>query len=62
MEFGDGHVGRVNIDAGGGPPPQGTFDGPSKELAREKHRFGASRRARWFGLSTTPAGASGADR
>jgi len=50
VEFGSGRVGRVNIDASSGPPPKGTFDGPSEELAAEKREFGASRRARWFGL------------
>ncbi len=50
VEFGGGRVGRVNIDASGGPPPKGTFDGPSQELAAEKRAFGTSRRARWFGL------------
>jgi sulfide:quinone oxidoreductase len=50
MEFGGGRVGRVNIDASSGPPPKGTFDGPSEELAAEKREFGSSRRARWFGL------------
>jgi sulfide:quinone oxidoreductase len=50
VEFGGGLVGRVNIDVSGGPPPKGTFDGPSEELAAEKREFGASRRARWFGV------------
>jgi sulfide:quinone oxidoreductase len=50
VEFGGGRVGRVNIDASSGLPPSGTFAGPSKELAAEKREFGASRRARWFGL------------
>jgi sulfide:quinone oxidoreductase len=50
VEFGGGRVGRVNIDASGGPPPKGSFDGPSEELAAEKLEFGVSRRARWFGL------------
>jgi sulfide:quinone oxidoreductase len=50
VEFGDGRVGRVNIDASSGAPPKGTFEGPSEELAAEKREFGVSRRARWFGL------------
>ena len=49
VEFGRGRVGRVNIDASTGPPPRGSFDGPSEELAAEKREFGASRRASWFG-------------
>jgi sulfide:quinone oxidoreductase len=50
VEFGGGRVGRVNIDASSGPPPSGTFDGPSEELAADKREFGANRRAHWFGL------------
>jgi sulfide:quinone oxidoreductase len=50
VEFGGGRVGRVNIDVSSGPPPKGTFDGPSEELAADKREFGTSRRARWFGL------------
>lgn len=50
MEFGGGRVGRVSVDASSGPPPSGTFAGPSEELAAEKHEFGSSRRSRWFGV------------
>jgi sulfide:quinone oxidoreductase len=49
VEFGAGRVGRVNVDFLTGPKPTGTFDAPSEALAAEKVRFGASRRARWFG-------------
>ena len=49
-EFGGGLVGRVTIDATGGLPPKGTFAGPSEEFAADKREFGATRRARWFGL------------
>jgi sulfide:quinone oxidoreductase len=49
IEFGSGRVGAVRVDAGGDPPPKGTFDGPSELLAAEKLEFGASRRTRWFG-------------
>jgi sulfide:quinone oxidoreductase len=48
VEFGHGLVGRVTVI--GGQPPSGTFAGPSEELAADKREFGASRRARWFGL------------
>jgi sulfide:quinone oxidoreductase len=48
VEFGGGRVGAVRIDASG-ETPHGSFDGPSLELAAEKHEFGARRRARWFG-------------
>jgi sulfide:quinone oxidoreductase len=50
VEFGRGLVGRVTVDTSREQPPSGTFAGPSEELAAEKHEFGASRRARWFGL------------
>jgi sulfide:quinone oxidoreductase len=52
VEFGGERVGRVDVDFMSGPKPTGTFEGPSQALAREKERFGASRRARWFGLSS----------
>jgi sulfide:quinone oxidoreductase len=48
VEFGRGLVGRVTVT--GGQPPSGTFVGPSEELATDKCEFGATRRARWFGL------------
>ena len=50
IEFGEGLVGRVDVDFLGGPTPTGTFHAPSGELVAEKQDFGASRRARWFGL------------
>lgn len=62
VEFGGGRVGRVNIDASQGPPAKGTFDGPSRELAAEKREFGATRCARWFGITTTPAIERGSQR
>jgi sulfide:quinone oxidoreductase len=49
VEFGAGRVGRVDVDFLSGPAPTGTFADPSLALAEEKHNFGASRRARWFG-------------
>ena len=50
LEFGAGRVGRVDIDFLSGPKPTGTLTGPSGDLVRDKHEFGASRRARWFDL------------
>jgi sulfide:quinone oxidoreductase len=50
IEFGAGRVGRVEVDFLSGPKPTGWFGEPSEELAAEKHHFGSSRRARWFGL------------
>ncbi len=50
VEFGQGRVGRVNVDFLTGPHPTGSLDEPSAEYAEEKAEFGASRCARWFGL------------
>lgn len=50
VEFGDGRVGRVDVDFLSGPKPTGTFHQPSVTLGAEKQEFGSSRRARWFGL------------
>ena len=49
IEFGAGRVGRVDVDFLSGPKPTGTYHEPSIALAAEKHEFGSSRRARWFG-------------
>ena len=49
IEFGGGRVGRVDVDFLSGPKPTGTFHEPSAALVIEKHDFGSSRRARWFG-------------
>ena len=50
IEFGAELVGRVDVDFFSGPSPTGTFAEPSIALTGEKQQFGASRRARWFGL------------
>ena len=50
IEFGAGRVGRVDVDFFSGPKPTGTYHEPSVALRQDKERFGASRRARWFGL------------
>jgi sulfide:quinone oxidoreductase len=49
IEFGAGRVGRVDVDFLSGPKPTGAFREPSPALVAEKHEFGASRAARWFG-------------
>jgi sulfide:quinone oxidoreductase len=49
IEFGQGRIGSVDIDFLSGPTKTGTFNAPSAEQMAEKHRFGSSRRARWFG-------------
>jgi sulfide:quinone oxidoreductase len=48
IEFGEEQVGRVDVEFLAGPPTGSFFD-PSIALVEEKHHFGASRRARWFG-------------
>jgi sulfide:quinone oxidoreductase len=50
IEFGAGRIGRVDVDFFSGPKPSGTYHEPSVELREDKQRFGATRRARWFGL------------
>jgi sulfide:quinone oxidoreductase len=49
IEFGAGRVGRVDVDFLSGPKPTGAFREPSAAIAAEKHEFGSSRAARWFG-------------
>jgi sulfide:quinone oxidoreductase len=51
IEFGAGRVGRVDIDFLSGPRRTGVFQQPSAALVAEKRQFGASRRARWFGVA-----------
>jgi sulfide:quinone oxidoreductase len=48
IEFGEGRVGRVDVDFLSGPKPTGTYHAPSRDLVVEKQDFGASRAARWF--------------
>lgn len=50
IEYGAGRVGRIDIDFFSGPKPSGAYNEPSVALRADKERFGASRRARWFGL------------
>jgi sulfide:quinone oxidoreductase len=49
IEFGAGHVGRVDVDFLSGAKPSGIFQEPSDALVAEKRHFGSSRHARWFG-------------
>jgi len=51
IEFGGGRIGRVDVDFFSGPKPTGTYHEPTLALRSEKEHFGASRRARWFGLA-----------
>jgi sulfide:quinone oxidoreductase len=49
-EFGDGLVSRVEVDFLSGPAAVAQRNDPSYGYAAEKQEFGATRRARWFGL------------
>jgi sulfide:quinone oxidoreductase len=49
IEFGEGRIGSVDIDFLSGPERTGHFNPPSAEQMALKERFGADRRARWFG-------------
>jgi sulfide:quinone oxidoreductase len=57
VEFGDGLVGKVEVNFLGGPAPTGRIVAPSRELAAEKEAFAETRRQNWFGLDprTAPA-------
>jgi sulfide:quinone oxidoreductase len=48
-EFGDGLVGKVEVNFLRGESPAAERHDPSRRSAREKAQFGATRRARWFG-------------
>ncbi len=50
IEFGGNRVGRVDVDFLSGSSPTGSFTEPSVATFEEKQHFGASCRARWFGL------------
>jgi sulfide:quinone oxidoreductase len=50
IEFGAGRIGKVQVDFFSGSKPVGTYYEPSVELRVDKEHFGASRRARWFGM------------
>jgi sulfide:quinone oxidoreductase len=49
-EFGDGLVGKVEVNFLSGPEAAAERFEPSRDYAAEKEEFGATRRARWFGL------------
>lgn len=49
IEFGNGMVGKVNVDFFSGPSPSGTYIEASADLIADKKYFGSSREARWFG-------------
>jgi sulfide:quinone oxidoreductase len=49
IEFGGGRVGRVDVNFFSGPKPTGNYTAASVALVEEKHEFGSSREAKWFG-------------
>jgi sulfide:quinone oxidoreductase len=51
IEFGNGQVGKVDVDFFSGPSPIGYYTEASVDLVADKHHFGSSREARWFGTS-----------
>jgi sulfide:quinone oxidoreductase len=51
LEFGRGAVGRGDVNFLGGPSVRAALQMPARRLRAEKAAFGASRRARWFGLA-----------
>ena len=49
IEFGNGQVGKVEVDFFSGPSPSGTYTEASVDLVEDKEYFGSSRESRWFG-------------
>ena len=49
IEFGKGHVARVDVDFFTGPKPIGIHHEASEALVIDKENFGSSRKVRWFG-------------
>ena len=50
IEFGGDQVAEIYVNFLGGPKPTSDFKGATAEGVENKRRFGASRRARWFGM------------
>jgi len=50
VEFGDGRIGRVDLDFLSGPKPTSVYHEPSLARRADKVEFGAARKARWFSL------------
>ena len=53
LEFGRGHVARVDVTFLSGEAPIGALEGPSRAIAAHKGEFGTSRIRRWFDRSWT---------
>jgi len=49
VELGGGRLGRMDLDFYSGPKLKSTYYEPSAAWREDKQKFGASRRARWFG-------------
>jgi sulfide:quinone oxidoreductase len=49
LEFGDGHVAKVDVTFAQGQSPVGQYGDPSAAFAEDKLAFGSTRVARWFG-------------
>jgi sulfide:quinone oxidoreductase len=49
VEWGRNRVGRVEVTFRPGQPPHGSFDDATEAYVADKHDFGTSRVARWFG-------------
>jgi sulfide:quinone oxidoreductase len=49
VEFGDGVVGKLEVNFLGGPAPTSRVHGSSREFAAEKKAFASTRRQSWFG-------------
>jgi sulfide:quinone oxidoreductase len=62
IEFGDGLVGKVEVNFLGGPKPTGRIIAPSRELAAEKAAFAETRRQSWFGRDPREAPISSPER
>jgi len=49
LEFGEGKVGKVDVNFFSGPKPTGRYTEATLELNEDKKFFGSSRQKRWFG-------------
>jgi sulfide:quinone oxidoreductase len=56
IEFGNGAVGKVDVDFFSGPSPFGTYTEASIDLVAEKKNFASAREDRWFGIRTIDVG------
>jgi sulfide:quinone oxidoreductase len=50
IEFGNGEIGRIDVDFFSGPKPFGIHHDASEAMMADKENFGSSRKVRWFGL------------